>query len=256
MGKEQEVSSLEDFVKKISKINSKSNQKLWYRGHAKLSYKLEPTLSRRLKDPSELIKKEQFLLKRFKQDAWILPEVSSGITNKDEWQWLFLMQHYGVPTRLLDWTESPLVALYFACCSHEASAARVWILDPKEFNKIALPDSEGEELPSFGHDSTLDPYRPSTLFQEEGASVMKPIACIATRNTPRMLSQQGAFTISHRDMSSLEQIVSKKNVLLSIKIKKGKKRSIIKELASLGITKFQLFPDLQTLGDIIKGEIE
>lgn len=55
----------------------------------------------------------------------------------DRASWLTLMQHYGLPTRLLDWSESPLVALYFALSSDEDAKAdaAVWVLNPMKLNK-------------------------------------------------------------------------------------------------------------------------
>jgi hypothetical protein len=56
------------------------------------------------------------------------------MTVESEWDEYFLMQHYGLPTRFLDWSESALVALYFAVGAeprrHEPSDAAVWMLDP------------------------------------------------------------------------------------------------------------------------------
>ena len=53
---------------------------------------------------------EKLLLARFQQRS--IPFHSRSLA--DSWEWLFFMQHYGVPTRLLDWSESPLMALFFA----------------------------------------------------------------------------------------------------------------------------------------------
>jgi hypothetical protein len=65
-------------------------------------------------------------------------------------QWLSLMQHVGVPTRLLDWTESAAVALYFAVHPREDKDGAVWLLDPVELNKLSgvtnLPASDMEPV--------------------------------------------------------------------------------------------------------------
>src|SRR5437764_765572 len=78
----------------------------WYRGHTNYKWTLTPSVARR----REHLENELTMLKRFRQDAG--PRLRDRPS--DDWEWLFLAQHFGVPTRLLDWTENPLVGLWFA----------------------------------------------------------------------------------------------------------------------------------------------
>lgn len=161
----------------------------WFRGQADVVWKLLPSLAR----PPNAPDKELALIKRFKQNAYsILPIVPAH-----NWHWLFLMQHHGAPTRLLDWTENPLVALYFAVDEkHPDVDGVVWVLDPVGLNTDGSIQSEvNGELPFFGIDDELKPYETEAV----GRPVVKqPVAALAPRYFPRLAAQSGVFTVMHR----------------------------------------------------------
>lgn len=82
----------------------KPKQQVWFRGHGRRNWKLVPGLAR----TERHLMAEHALIKRFMQNAMpLLPTAP-----RDEWEWMFLMQHHRAYTRLLDWSESPLTALY------------------------------------------------------------------------------------------------------------------------------------------------
>jgi len=160
------------------------------------------------------------------------------------------MQHYGVPTRLLDWSESPLVGLYFAVTEHPKAEGALWVLKPLELNRqTTSKPEEVKYIPSF-EDASLQNYSTLTVVSGNLTGVL-PLAVIATRNNTRIQAQLGAFTISHSTKTSIETIGTKKHVI-KYRIPAAAKPTIMSDLQLLGFTKFQVFPELESIGDTIR----
>ncbi|MGO9246664.1 MAG: FRG domain-containing protein [Verrucomicrobiia bacterium] len=162
----------------VLRQQAKAGECVWFRGQGKKSWPLTPRLARK----AAHARAETLFFKRFVQNA------TSHLHDRpqSEWEWLFLMQHYRVPTRLLDWTESPLVALYFAVVDSPKQDGAVWCLLPTELNKLANVSFPLQvEIPSFGHDQVLENYKPSVISSEK-TTKLNPIAAIALRNSPRI----------------------------------------------------------------------
>jgi hypothetical protein len=97
-----------------------------YRGVARSEYELIPALGRcKAKDDQSRLIFEHRILEEFRIRA--VRHLTH--TPKNDFEWLFLAQHYGIPTRLLDWSTSPLVALYFACEKHLDKEGAVFLTD-------------------------------------------------------------------------------------------------------------------------------
>jgi len=240
-----EIESIGDLIEKLNVHIGEYASPVWFRGHAVSTWKLEPKLMRLDPLPSET-----YYLNRFKQDASII----LGHQPKGEFEWMFLMQHYGVPTRLLDWSESPLTALYFAIHTHKETPGSLWILLPSELNKKSNYKPEYEfEIPSF-EDEHLIGYLPSTIARELKSKLF-PMAAIAPRNSPRMQSQQGVFTICHRENIEVENVGaegSPRDHVWKYTISPDAKETFKRELKLMGINRFQLFPELESLSENLK----
>jgi hypothetical protein len=166
------------------------------------------------------------------------------------------MQHYGVQTRLLDWTESPLTALYFAVnetAYHDKDGA-LWCLLPKELNAHAnYEPSHCMELPFVGVEAHLDNYLPKTIARET-RSKLSPMAIAAVRESPRMVAQLGVFTITHRAPTPVEHIGDYSHVWRFI-VPASSKKDILEELAVLSINQLSLFPEFTSVANLAKGVI-
>lgn len=240
----KEITSIGSLLDALNEDNDGYVGSVWYRGQDDADWPLAPGYVRLDTPPSEAT-----LLKRFKQSAAML----IGSAPRDSFDWLFLMQHYGVPTRLLDWSESPLIALYFAVISgSKEHDSALWALRPSELNKNAHINNQDEEgfIPSF-EDEELKNYSVESLAQNRRIQLY-PLATIATRNNARIQAQLGVFTIHHHDRTPIESVGDGSHVKKYI-IPASAKITLINELALLGVNKFQLFPELASVGDIIKG---
>ena len=230
---DQRIKSVADFLR-ILKLRRNTRQPVWYRGQEKSRWDLSPTISR-----CGGITAEAPLITRFKQNALsLLPERPSN-----EWEWLFVMRHYGVPTRLMDWTENPLVALYFAASQAPKSEGVVWNLLPIDLNKLAnIAPQHPSEIPGFGDYPILDNYLPSRLASESTSNLL-PAAAIAPRNTRRMQAQQGVFTITHRGQTDIGKIGNLDHIW-KILIPASSKQRIVSELNAFNVNRLSLFPEL------------
>lgn len=218
----------------------------WFRGHSRVDWQLVPSLSRN----ANHLAQETELIKRFIQLA--VPHLTDD-PPRDDWEWIFLMQHHRVPTRLLDWTESPLAALWFAVSStvaeDVASDAAFWCLAPLSLNREARFRGRLEtELPGFGKDDVLDSWKPDR--QDRGLA-QNPVAATGPRTSRRMAAQLGNFTISDRGSAAIEEIGERNHVWRYI-IPAAAKPSIADELKLLRFTELTLFPDLDRVASVTK----
>lgn len=157
------------------------------------------------------------------------------------------MQHYGLPTRLLDWTESPLVALFFAI-QNPTSDAALYSLDSGKMNSV-IPDNV---IPILGK-STMDEVREicGRAFSYGTIGKYPPIAVQAPQNDFRMLNQMSCFTL-HDIRQPLENVDNNTSYLTKYRILKESLSNIKGELNILGIRRSILFPDLDNLAQELK----
>lgn len=168
--------------------------------------------------------------------------------NDEFLEWLLLMQHHGLPTRLMDWSESPFTAAFFACLSHDDTDGVIWALAPYRFNQSMINDRQiintGHEVASALLRAAFDPGAPNDL---QGLA-----AALHTPHThQRMMAQLSAFTI-HGGPYALESLPERERFLLAFRIPAGAKLHLRKLLYVAGVRKSALFPDLDNLADDVR----
>ncbi|GAB3652935.1 FRG domain-containing protein [Nocardioides korecus] len=244
-----EIFSVTDFISD-SLARFSDEQPIWFRGQARSPWKLEPSLIRK-----KGLDEERSLRNEFERDAYPqLNRVQMTGGEIGEWDWLFLQQHYHVPTRLMDWSESPLVGMYFALDDTEVldpeDDAAVWALKPQELNALShIKKVNAWSVPMCGRSTDLDLYTLNNIENPSDRELL-PLAAAATRRFDRISAQAGVFTVSHPgrpealdDLAALAQ-----GALFKYVIKKDAKEEMRRHMNRLGVTAASIFPDLEHLG--------
>jgi hypothetical protein len=235
------VGSVDQLTKAAQEIFESTQTRWWFRGQRNAEWPLLPSVKRGYTRQEERYPTNLFY-------ARARTRYSPCPNNDDYGGWLALMQHYGLPARLLDWSNSPLVAAYFATKypfdfgnTGDPSDAAIWALEPLRLNR-----SRGYEpiVPPLNAKNVEDLVRPAMKGDDNSELGFLAVAPLET--DLKMLTQQGAFTVHVRD-EPLNEVPDCENWLKKIVIPAARVPGVAYELDVLGFRLGDLFPDLQSL---------
>jgi hypothetical protein len=219
----------------------------WFRGQTS-HFDLQPGVYRQgfnVKTESERLEKEQHLSQDFRvQSAGLF---KNRLTDIERY---FIQQHYGMPTRLLDWSLSPLSALYFATLTNDSEDGELYMMDSFQLHSTQKAEHAFKGVPTSTH-PIFDKAIKVIFFWETFDKF--PEFIIPFRpdlSEIRINQQRGCFTFhvpNHPILSTKENSSLKVYVIPSIK-----KKSIRNQLKVFGIDNFNVFQDLESLARTIK----
>ena len=258
---ENTVNSLQDFIKLIDSFNSNPENPIWYRGIGNVNlHKLSPSLYRHkdYNNFSEFFALERKILNRFKERS--VPFLNNKVD--DDWENLFIMQHFGVPTRLLDWSENPFVSLFFALTAQQRERdpkpdAAVWVLLPDAWNQWAFRHVTYRGGPLSVFNKLVGVYSPNP--ENSDTPPANQAAIFGIHNSQRIVAQRGVFTISGSNINSIEDTFTQirdedinECALRKIIVPTGRVEELLDRLTAIGYGESVIFPDLEGLAREIK----
>jgi hypothetical protein len=237
------IETIDDYIKLVK---DESHYNL-FRGHADdVHWKLEPKIVRTFKTRSLLPTYDKRttwrdleldIFYRFKRFA--IPYLNTTPTNFLDW--FVIGQHYGLPTRLLDWTENPLVALFFALNENYNTESSVWVISPMEYTTIEIEEND------FISNENIHMFFPKSIDK-------------------RIISQGGCFSIhplpeTNGILKPIEEEILEREITINnlwkivIPNDNAIKKTMMFQLNGLGIGYKFIFPDIVGLTQQIQWEL-
>ncbi len=254
------VGSMLDVLKTEVDLTKKdAHVRFWYRGHGRAGWPLQPgvyrdSFSEAGISKGDLLRKEQNMSQDFRIS-------SAGIRERGQTrvELYFVLQHYGMPTRLLDWTTSPLAALFFAVNdeSQDNCDAEFFFLDANEF-EITQNTSDAGRAPDYKERSPrfwgyADSTHPIMVRCVENIFYFKGLDSFPDfvfpvrpdHNEKRVSLQKSCFTFHVPDCPEVN--LSNNKTLKKFVIPKDSKQGIRNDLQVLGLDNYAIFGDLEAL---------
>jgi hypothetical protein len=251
--KEHVVGSFAEFHEALEDMQKQLGVRLYgqtlYRGQEQAGWDLVPGIGRRRHlelykargwDKSRMLADEWRMVQDFRRQAGAY----LGRMPDEGWEAWVLAQHHGIPTRLLDWTHSPLAALYFAVerPSKEDNSA-VWLL----YLPTRLIPPPDVHIPEGWDVDPSDAVRPHPMDVKDVRAYMPG------HEVPRVRAQLGVFTVHPDPTEPLEAAHLPDRARLGKVVVQNCARQQIKlTLANYGVFRHTLFPDLDGLAESIR----
>lgn len=226
---EARIRNLADYITIITSPGT-----LWYRGHADLTWDLAPSALRYGSADERAAALD--LLAEFKRIGEM--KLARPPHQNEELRWVQVAQHYGLPTRLLDWTESPVVALYFACLKHEVDGL-VFMMNPIDLNR-ASAHTRPRILDVNSDSDLISGYLrlPATRVRRR----LRTVAINPVWNSERLVVQKGVFTLHGTDFELDDQQAPS---LVCLPILREAKPTLQADLERIGVDEMTMFPELE-----------
>jgi len=278
---ESELGSVRTLLNILSDLEE-SDDLYFFRGHANEIFQLLPSIYRKKEWISNEDKMIREMLMRCPNDFSLM---------QTSFEKLVKMQHYDLPTRLLDLSENPLVALYFACsCEDNKSKDGEFLFFKIPRKEVKYFDSDtvsilsnvawsksNFEIPqnyssvkSFRHEANHHAAKLLHDIQQEKPYFspriqpehIQSVVCVKPKmDNQRVIRQDGAFLLFGTGQTKHESASIPDDWIYRFKgkkyiIKASKKAQILKQLVGLGISKAKLFPEIDMVSQFIKNDYD